>query len=293
VPYIRSILVWVRGQIVKTFGEGIRGWIFTGICVAILTGLGWLGVKELTFSEVWKFLVLKPSALFWKHPTIGFLYLMLITGAFILVIPLFRARRRIRAQGERLREGDKFQNLITRTGLTAHWPHGRNDGTGASWVSLCRAIRRPPQFVWILGANGADTFSLPNSPLYEVLEDFPNSLRVMLAHPDSEFTSARATDVHTDQKEYRRLIIQSVERLKALYARRQNIEARYYWDRPTWKMIITGRSMWVQYYQPGQHVANTPVFRFAAGTRNNLYQSFYQKYEHLWYGARQHIIKLD
>jgi hypothetical protein len=128
---------------------------------------------------------------------------------------------------------------------------------------LCAEIsRHDNRVLFILGANGVETFGRPGSPLYKALEDFRGSVRVILTDPESDETAGRAAGLGTPIGEYKRAITTSVRRLSDLRHQHHSIEGRYYNGQPNWKMIITSRTEWIQYYAPGVHVDATPVWRF-------------------------------
>jgi hypothetical protein len=244
--------------------------------------------------EVWTVLVPYLYAEAWRHPTVSLLCLALLIGFVILYFALARARRRLREQGRKLNDAALADGLISRSGLAAHWPHARPEGgdQGASWDDLRAEIARPDNtFVSILGANGAETFGRANSPLYETLERFRHQIRIILAHPDGLNSRARAADLGVNEEEYRNEVRQSVDRLRTLRQRGHRVSGRYYFAKPNWKMIITPRTMWLQYYEEGgQHVANTAVYRFDA--TGGLYHCFMREFERIWDRCEQDAMDL-
>jgi len=244
--------------------------------------------------EVWTVLVPSLYAAAWRHPIVSILYVILLIGFVILYFALARARRRLREQGRKLNTAALADGLISRSGLAAHWPHAQPDGgeQGASWDDLRAEIARPDNtFVSILGANGAETFGRANSPLYETLERFRHQIRIILAHPDAPNTLARAADVGANEEDYRNEIRRSVDRLRTLRQRGHRVSGRFYFAKPNWKMIITPRTMWLQYYEEGgEHVANTPVYRFDA--TGGLYHCFMREFERIWERCEQDQIDL-
>jgi hypothetical protein len=241
-------------------------------------GLAWRALVE-----VWTVYLSSVYTAFWRHPLLGVFCLALSSFAVILYVSASRAKRRIIALGIRLDEIGKVNAIIARSGLVARWPHARPNGgaDGASWDDLRSEIaRRDNTYVNILGANGAETFGRPTAPLHDALARFQHPVRVILAHPDSDNIRARAADIGVAPDLYRAEINESVDQLRRLRQRGHRVTARLYHAKPNWKMIITTRTMWVQYYDEGTHVAELPVYRFDAG--GDLYHCFAKEFERIW-----------
>lgn len=206
------------------------------------------------------------------------LALILIAGYVILFVLLRRGRRK-------LQEASIERALAIEAGLGGRWAHAKIDGEGgAPWHDLCSEIQRHDNGVlWVLGANGIDTFGRPGSPLYTTLEHFRGSVRVVLADPDGDETAGRAATVHVGLAEYKRNIATSVRRLRDLRHQHHPIEGRYYNGQPNWKMIITSRTAWIQYYAPGVHVDQTAVWRLDSTEHGKgLYHLFAMEFERIW-----------
>jgi hypothetical protein len=72
------------------------------------------------------------------------------------------------------------------------------------------------------------------------------------------------------------------------------VDGRYYTGEPNWKMIITSRTAWIQYYSPGgPHVDQTPVYRFDANNDGQgLYYLFKMEFERIWRRCEASPMKL-
>lgn len=215
--------------------------------------------------------------------------IVLVSGYLILFVLLRRAHWRIKeASVERL--------LAVQAGIGGRWPHARTDGEGgAPWPDLCAEIARPDNnILYLLGANGAETFGEPKSPLYQVMTTFHGQVHVVLADPDSEHTAARARAVKANLTEYKRAVRTSVARLRTLRGQLRAVEGRYYTGQPNWKMIITSRTAWVQYYLPhGGHVNETAVWRFdATPNGTGLYHIFQMEFERVWRRCERNPMEL-
>jgi hypothetical protein len=90
--------------------------------------------------------------------------------------------------------------------------------------------------------------------------------------------------VGTDPKEYKANIEISVRRVRELRRQQHPIEGRYYDGQPNWKLIVTSRTVWMQYYMPNsKHVADTPCWRFdLTSTDDGLYHYFSMEFQRIW-----------
>jgi hypothetical protein len=210
--------------------------------------------------------------------------LVLAVGYIILFVLFRRAKGVIEHQGAILREGAIHRELVEQAGLGGKWPHAAKNGTGAPWADLCQEIQRPGNSIlYILGANGLETFGETGAPLYDALELFRGTVRVILLDPDSEEMAGRAAAVGAQKAAYRRAILKSQTRLKDLQRRHYSIEGRFYNGQPNWKFIITSRTIWVQYYVPGgPNVNETSVWRFDSTGADCLYKLFCMEFERIW-----------
>lgn len=103
--------------------------------------------------------------------------LVIATLGVVFFMLLRRGRRKLRDQAQFLNNAAVYQALVTQSGLGGRWPHARADGTGAPWGDLSAEIlRHHNDHVYILGANGIDTFGRRGSPLYETLAQFRGTI---------------------------------------------------------------------------------------------------------------------
>lgn len=187
--------------------------------------------------------------------------------------------------------------LARRAGLGGHWNHASiATKDGAPWRELCADISRPDNLVlYILGANGADTFGKPGAPLYSAMQNFHGTIHVILCDPIGEEIAARAKSVTVTPGEYRRSVDASERRLRDLRRLGRTVEGRYYKAQPSWKLIITNRTAWVQYYMPnGKHVAETPVWRFdVTPNGDGLFHLFYMDFARVWRGCADNQMRFE
>ena len=223
------------------------------------------------------------------------LIVMVLIG---LVALLYRAYKTIGRQLTLVKEAAENKALVAQFGAGARWPHARRSGAGgAPWDDLIKEIERPGNHsLDILGANGVDTFADVASPLYDVLARFKNGpIRVILAFPDRRTVTGRALNVGTNARDYVKAIIKSQSRLRELKSHHLSVDGRYYKGEPNWKLIITSRTAWMQYYEPGgPHVDQTPVYRFDASDEGQgLYHLFKLEFERIWRRCEADPMKLN
>jgi hypothetical protein len=210
------------------------------------------------------------------------LFCGLIVTSFFL---LRRARYRIKELTRYVDAAAIDKALVAEAGLGGRWPRARLTEGGAPWEAVRSEILRPENnILYILGANGADTFGRSGSPLYDCLRQFRHDTRVILVSPKSREVVGRSEAVGMDPEDYIAAIDASVRRLKELRRQQHAIEARYYDGQPNWKLIITSRTVWMQYYMPnGLHVDATPCWRFDLTTTNDgLYHYFSMEFNRVW-----------
>jgi hypothetical protein len=204
---------------------------------------------------------------------------LVLTASYAIFFILLRRSNWI------LREATIERVLAVQAGIGGRWPHAKpDDPGGAPWNDLCAEIKRHDnRTLLILGANGVETFGRQGSPLYDVMQHFLGQTRVILIDPESEQAAGRAAAVHQSINEYKKAIAVSAKRLRELRHQHHAIEARYYDGLPNWKMIITSRTAWIQYHIPGQHVAETPTWRFDSTEEGSgLYTLFALEFERVW-----------
>jgi hypothetical protein len=231
-------------------------------------------------------LISKPyDFLIQDHPGLSTAIIALVAAATILGALLFRANRILNQQSETLKSADTNRALVTQAGIKGRYPHARQANDGAPWKSLSDEILSAEnKFVYILGANGIDTFGRPGSPLHETLQSFRGTIRVILCKPGSKPMKGRAAAVGVNPQDYEKAIKESVRRLKLLRRQAHSIEARYYEGQPNWKLIITNSTLWVQYYLPGgPHVDQTPVWLVSVTDNGDgFYHLFHMEFDRIW-----------
>jgi hypothetical protein len=186
--------------------------------------------------------------------------------------------------------------LAAKLGIGGRWAHSARDGSGAPWNELSQEILRAENNVLdILGANGLETFGEPGAPLYDTLQKFSGTTRVILLHPTSSETTGRARSVNIAVRTYRKAILASQARVRDLRKSHHAVDGRFYDGQPNWKMIITSRTAWVQYYIPGGvHVAATPVFRFdVSDDASCFYNLFHMEFDRIWRRCEGSPMKLS
>ena len=215
-----------------------------------------------------------------NNPIYAFIFVLLTAGNLTLFILLVRSTRA-------LRSSSISRALAIQAGIAGRWPHALiNEPAGAPWHELCAAIHRGDNhLLYILGANGIDTFGDQNSPLYEVMQGSHVEMKIVLIDPGSPELDGRSRAVGIDPAEYRRAIRTSERRLRELKKQHHSIDGRFYNGQPNWKLIITTTTVWVQYYIPGgQHVNETPVWRFDATPEGDgLYHLFRMEFDRIWH----------
>jgi hypothetical protein len=223
--------------------------------------------------------------------------MLLVFLVFLLAALLYKSYITIANQRRLVRESAANKALVDKFGIGGRWPHCRRSGEGgAPWEELIKEIERPGNgSIDILGANGIDTFGDIASPLYDILGHFKSGpIRVILAAPDKGIIAGRAMNVGMDARDYVKAILKSQARLRELKEHHLSVDGRYYTGEPNWKMIITSRTVWVQYYSPGgPHVDQTPVYRFDANDDGQgLYYLFKMEFERIWRRCESSPMKL-
>lgn len=215
----------------------------------------------------------------------------------VLYVLVRRARRQLKQQSSFLLELAKDRALVEQAGLGGRWPHARvGVPDGAPWDAIRAEILEPHnQFLCILGANGINTFGRQGSPLYETLSQFKRTTRVILVSTKSRQIEGRASAIGVDAREYKTAIQSSVRRLEELKRQMHPIEGRFYDGQPNWKLIITSRTAWMQYYMPGgMHVDATPAWRFDhVEDASCLYHYFHMEFDRVWRRCENDLMVLN
>src|SRR5262249_1732191 len=207
---------------------------------AVLSGISQLFrlSTPLTVDNFWSQFQFFAKA-FWQHPfdyTIGLYFkdpihsivgLILITILVILAVFWRRTRRRIEMLAADLKEASVAQALVNQLGIGGRWPN--TEGNDSPWTDICKEIQRADNMVLcILGANGIETFGERGSPLYEIIQTFTGTVRVILLHPASREMSGRAQSVGTDIRVYKKAIMTSQARLRDLRRQHRAVDGRFY-----------------------------------------------------------------
>lgn len=247
--------------------------------------LFWKSVRSFP-SVLQDWLISKPyDFLIEDHPKLSIAIIGLTVIAVTLGALFIRATRILNRQSAVLESANANYTLVTQAGIKGRYPHAKQAENGAPWTSLVEEILSPEnKFVYMLGANGIDTFGKPGSPLYEALQNFRGTIRVILCKPGTKPMKGRAAAVGINPTDYEKAIRESVRRLKVLRKQAHSIEARYYEGQPNWKLIITGSTLWVQYYLPGgPHVDQTPVWLVSmTENRDGFYHLFHMEFDRVW-----------
>ena len=155
--------------------------------------------------------------------------LVLFFGYAFLVVLLVRSDRQLSRLKNLVADARDNEALVKQAGLKALYPHAKKGEGGASWKALCDDIMLPEnKFLFILGANGIDTFGGPTSPLFDALQKFHGTIRVILCEPDSKPMTGRAKAVGMTPQDYKRAIRASQRRLKELRQQQHAVEGRFY-----------------------------------------------------------------
>lgn len=142
--------------------------------------------------------------------------------------------------------------------------------------------------ICILGATGYRTFARKDcdsiAPLREVLEDTTGEIKILLFHPNGQFTSSRANALRVQLDDYKKEIMNSVNFLRELKNKGKNIALKFYVQRAIWKMIILDNFMWLQYYHPNRHVEQMPVYGVSRGREGySLFDPLYGVFQKKWH----------
>lgn len=291
----------------------LRNWLFTLLAAYILSviqivyGLdhmpSWSEAGTLfwhsflnfpAFIQEW--LVSTPFELISDHPILATATAILLSGYLVLVVVLIRAYRTLNRQSELIKGADDNAALLSQAGIKARYPHAKFSSSSAAWDALKQDIMSPEnKFVYVLGANGIDTFGGPSSPLFNTFETFRGTVRVVLCKPDCKPMKGRALAVGITAREYKKHIQTSVKRLRFLRSKQKSVEARYYDGQPNWKLIITSQSLWVQYYLPGgPDVDQTPVWTMSmTENQDGFYHLFHMEFDRVWERCSNDAVNLN
>ena len=210
---------------------------------------------------------------------IGIVAVLVFAGVIIWCLSLV-AQRLVRA----LLSSIDRRHLVQLVGLSGYWPDAKPDASHAAWVALHNHVSEANNpILYILGSTGLDTFGREASPLWESIREFSGEVRIILLSPDSEYLPERAADVGMTEGEYREEIRAALEQIQRWRDSGHRISHRTYDSLPNWKIILTSRLVWVQYYRHRKHVQETPVYQFyATNGETGLYHLFNEEFARIW-----------
>jgi hypothetical protein len=138
--------------------------------------------------------------------------------------------------------------------------------------------------LWILGANGVETFSASTSPLCNLLRTYNKPIRVLLLKPYSKGFNKRTSEINANAQKYADEIIDSIDfcaQLKTTHGR--DIELKLYSEIAIWKMLRISSEVWLQNYAPNKPVEDMPLYCFRSlEADGNLYDAFVSVFSKRW-----------
>ncbi len=181
----------------------------------------------------------------------------------------------------------KQRRMLTSFGVRLFSKHDTPEVKKSDWAAVCADIKRASDEhspLWILGATGKETFSSPTSPLFDALRTFSGEIKVLLVRPNSVAFDHRCNSLGLSKDNYTGDILDSIEYCKELVTKKgRSVELKLYESPPIWKMFLTNRVLWVQYYKPGEHVDKTPIYCFKyVGTESTLFDGFRTVFQKRW-----------
>lgn len=158
----------------------------------------------------------------------------------------------------------RFQSILEGAGLADFSQHDEKDEKSHDWSKCCDEILADAQNtkLKILGANGRDTFGNADAPLHELVGHFKGEIEVLLMHPSCDAFKSRTASLGEDAEQYLNHLRETLDFCAYLSNKTRNITVKLYSQTPIWKMLITNKYMWLQYYAPLKHVDNMPVYTF-------------------------------
>ena len=176
------------------------------------------------------------------------------------------------------------RKLVQLVGLSGYWPDARPPLGNQAWEKLREHISGAENPILnILGATGIDTFGKEGSPLWDCIGKYGGDIRIILMSPDSEFLTERANDVGMSEGAYREEINSALAQIEKWQRSGRRVSHRTYDSPPNWKLILTNKLAWVQYYRHRMHVQETPVYQFyATFGETGLYHVFNDEFARIW-----------
>ncbi len=137
----------------------------------------------------------------------------------------------------------------------------------------------------IIGATGYKTFAKNDAILMNIFKNLKGEMKILLLHPFSDQAKMRASSLGVPLKEYQTEIFNSISFLKKLVDEGKSVSLKLYSQKPIWKIIQIGKTLWLQYYEPKTHVENMPVFgverkQDKSNLFDPLHDIFLKKWDH-------------
>lgn len=182
----------------------------------------------------------------------------------------------------------KKSKLLDRIGIYGHWLHNTNDLRKNNWSDLKRRVALPQNnMLWIMGATGWNTFASKDSPLRETIENFNGQIRILLLSPEGCACRQRSTSVSQKLSAYQSEIKRTLKFCERLAAEGKTVEVRLYDWPPTWKVILTTTSFWLQHYEQRRHVEDGPVITgYVTQEGSDFYGGFYAFFDRMFATAQ-------
>lgn len=167
----------------------------------------------------------------------------------------------------------------------------------SDWAALKKDIERASlerSPLWILGATGKETFAGSTAPLFDTLRAYEGEIKILLVRPKSFAFEHRCQDLGVAEERYLNEILDSIDYCKDLQSRTgRSVELKLYEALPIWKMVLTTRVLWVQFYKPGTHVDQTPMYCFEfGGEHSTLFDGFRAVFKKRWLHDGSHVVDL-
>jgi hypothetical protein len=162
--------------------------------------------------------------------------------------------------------------LITTTrvlkdfGVRLFSKHSTDDEKAADWRLLQADLLDASDAgseLWIMGATGKATFASGAAPLCDTLRTYKGAIRILLMHPFAQAFERRTRDLKHDQESFADEILDALDYCASLvhkYGR--DVQVRLYRETAIWKMFVTPNHLWLQHYNSGRHVDDTPMYCF-------------------------------
>jgi hypothetical protein len=193
----------------------------------------------------------------------------------------------------------KKRKLLKNSGLFYFQPNRKVEDRKAN-IKFIYEKSSTARDISIIGATGYNTFAKIDiegkAMLRECLERMTGEIKIILLDPHALQTKIRSTSLAVPLDKYQEEIFNSVEFLKQLKDKGQNISLKFYEQRPIWKMIILDNDMWLQYYHPRKHVEHVPVYGIHRDPNKsdfNLFDPLYEVFQKKWIHDNNPIFDFD